>query len=56
MADGLEALVALLAVVEAGADSRDGNVRVRHEGWGRPSLGGLEETGFDVAVDGDVFG
>jgi hypothetical protein len=49
-AEGLEALVGLLAVVEGGSHAVDAQEGVGDEGWGAPLTGFLGVVGFDVAV------
>lgn len=53
-AESLEALVALLPVVEGWAEPADRDVGVRHELRGRPLAGRLVMADFDMAVHGDV--
>jgi hypothetical protein len=51
LAIGLHALVGLLAIVEAGSEAVDGDVRGGDEGGRRPlRAGGVGEVGFDMAV------
>lgn len=50
-AEGFEALVALLAVVEAWGHAVDAEVRGGDEGGGGPFAGLFGVGGFDVAVD-----
>lgn len=50
-AEGFDAFVCLLAIVQAGGHAVDGEVWGAHEGWGAP-LGGFDAVvTFDVAVD-----
>ena len=50
-AEGLNAFVCLLAVVQAGGHAMDGKIRGADEGWGAP-FGRLDAVmGFDMPID-----
>lgn len=52
-AECLEALVALLSVVQAGTQPRDRNFRSSNERWGAPLAGACAKSALDVAIRGE---